>query len=146
MIPTPGSLQTSLPSALTVIKPTLSQMPFLWLNETSVRLLPGSGTCFVAGSGRFGKHTGAGRSKLSAPSVWTVITSAVSIPDGNGPGSRSGGTGARPTLPPRTPLAAKSAFAGTVIETPASAGFASTTEDGIEMVVSLLGLTDLSVS
>ena len=32
-IPTPGSLQTICPSALTVIEPTVSQLPVSWLKE-----------------------------------------------------------------------------------------------------------------
>lgn len=49
-------------------------------------------------------------------------------PGGNGSGSRSAGTGASPTLPPRLPLSPNSELAGTLISTPASAGFAASTE------------------
>jgi len=54
--------------------------------------------------------------------VCTVITMGSSNPGGSGPGNRSGGTGAMPTLPPRVPSSLNSELAGTVIDTPASAG------------------------
>jgi hypothetical protein len=105
------------------------------------RLLPGGGNKPFPESGRFGKHAGTGRSKFKAPSLWTVITNGSSNPGGNGPGNRSGGTGAMPTRPPRVPLSLKSALAGTLISTPASAGFAATTSTGKVTFVSCAVLT-----
>src|SRR5688572_24761289 len=54
-IPTPGSVQTNLPSALTVMEPTASQIPFLWLNEIRACLLPADKGVPRTGSGKFGK-------------------------------------------------------------------------------------------
>src|SRR5438067_696685 len=94
---------------------------------------------------RLGKHTGAGLSKFNAPSVCTVMTSGKSSPGGNGPGNRSGGTGAIPTFPPRVPSSLNSEFAGTVIVTPANAGLFAVTDGGKVMIVFVFMLTGCKV-
>src|SRR5690349_11919373 len=108
-------------------------------------LVPGASFRPVIESGRFGKQTGAGLSKFRAPSVCKVITRAGVTPGGSGPGNRSGGTGAIPTLPPRLPSSLKSELAGTVTETPARAALLATTEAGKVIVESTVLLTGCSV-
>src|SRR3954451_13751574 len=111
--PTPGSVQTSVPAALTVAPPATSQSPVSWLNDTRLLLAPGASPSVL------GRQIGAGWSKFVPRSDWTVTTRLGSMPGGNGPGSRSGGTTARPTLPPRDPSSEYRASAGTVTSAPA---------------------------
>src|SRR5258707_15500169 len=89
---------------------------------------------------------GTGLSKFKGPSVCTVITMGSSNPGGRGPGKRSGGTGAIPTFPPRVPSSLNNEFAGTMIDTPASAGLFEITEGGKLMAVSAVMLTGCNVS
>src|SRR5215475_635112 len=107
----------------------------------SAPFVPGGQGLPKVGFDKFGKQTGAGLSKFSGPSVCTVITSGSSAPGGSGPGKRSGGTGAIPTLPPRVPSSLNSELAGTVMLTPASAGLFATTLAGNEIVVFCVMLT-----
>jgi hypothetical protein len=65
----------------------------------------------------------------------------ISNPGGNGSGKRFGGTGASPTRPPRVPLSLNSAFAGTVMDTLANAGFVETTLLETLITVSVIALT-----
>lgn len=51
-----------------------------------------------------------------------------------------------PTLPPRAPFSLKSVFAGTMISTPASAGFAARTDGAKVIRVSVVMLTAWSAS
>src|SRR6185503_12310526 len=140
-MPMPGSESINRPSSLTVIEPTTIHSPISWSKLQRAVFSPGPRSLPVTGFGRLGKRTGTGRSKFSEPEVCTVITSGKFSPGGKGPGRRSGGTGAMPTLPPRVPLALKSEFAGTVSVTPASAGLFDETEDGKVMTVSFVMLT-----
>ena len=57
----------------------------------------------------FGKHAPTGLSKF-VPVDCTVMTRGSFSPSGSGPGSRSGGTGAIPTMPPRVPFSLNSEF------------------------------------
>src|SRR5688572_11233526 len=144
-MPTPGSVSTNCPSGLTVIGPAISHRPVSWLKLHNALLESGGSRRPVTGSGRFGKRTGTGRSKLLGPSVWRVITIGRFNPGGSGSGKRSEGTGAMPTRPPRVPLSLNNEFAGTVIETPAIAGLLLTTEAGKVMTVFVVMLTGWSV-
>src|SRR3954464_11676684 len=67
-------------------------------------------------------------------------------PSGKGSGSRSGGTGERPTLPPRLPFSLKRVFGGTVISTPARAGLVANNDAANDIFVGWLALTDVSAS
>lgn len=144
-MPTPGSLFTKLPSAVTVMLPCTSQRPVSWLKLQSADLAPGGRFWPVTGSGRFGNRTGTGSLKFDGPSVWMVMTSGRANPGGSGEGMRSGSTGAMPTWPPRVPSSAKSALGGTVRLTPASSGCSASTAGGKVTVVGSVALTGRNV-
>src|SRR5580765_3983563 len=125
--------------------PWSSHWPLSWLKDHNALFAPAGSFSPVSGSGKLGKRTGTGLSKLLGPSVWTVMTSGNPRPGGSGPGNRSGGTGAMPTLPPRVPLSLNSELAGTVIETPAKAGLLAITDGGKVIRVSSVALTGCKV-
>ncbi len=121
--------------------PTTCQRPSSWLKLHKALGVPGGGVSPLSGLGRLGKQMGAGKSKLVGPSVCTVMTTGKSKSVGRTPGSRSGGTGAMPTWPPRAPSSAKRESAGTVMATPSSSGCSATTSGGKAMTVSSVWLT-----
>ncbi len=157
LMPYPGSLTTNFPSGVTVMGPLMTQSPMSWSNDHSALFAPGgsasrSPSPSRSSTGRFGNVAGIGTSKLVgiAPPgvdgpVCTVITRGRFNPGGSGPGMRSGGTGAMPTVPPRVPSSAKSALAGTMTFTPANSGNWSSTAGAKVTSVSCSMLTGCSV-
>lgn len=95
----------------------------------------------MSGSGRFGKHAGTGLSNSFPPIDCTVITMGSFNPWGSGPGSRSGGTGAIPTIPPWVPFSLYSEPAGTMSWTSPNSGCAASTDGAMWITVGWLALT-----
>ncbi len=110
-IPTPGSDSIINPSSLTVPVPITSQSPASWLKDQMRLFSPGSNPS------KLGNTTGAGTSKVVAPSAWMEITKLGSRFGGRGAGSRSGLTGTIAACVATLPFSSCAEPAGNVTRT-----------------------------